>query len=179
MRCFIALPLPLEIKDALESVQSQLKSESSKIRWVAKKNLHLTLKFLGDIDETKVNLTKQTLSSLSFRSFQVKLGPLGVFPSSHHPKILWVDLIPQQDIFSLQGEIDLALGFLFKKEERFTVHLTIGRIVTLKKPAIFFQKLNEFHVPPLSFNFTSFELFKSTLATHGPSYTLLETYHLT
>ena len=177
MRYFIGISLPQEVKDYLVDLQKNIGNDSAKVRWVSKKNLHLTLKFLGDLDENTLQRTRAILRSISFSSFSVTLGKIGLFPSIHRPRILWINLLPPKNILELQGDIEYTLSSLFPRDKQFTVHLTLGRIVFLKHINLL-TKLDSLPLNCPSFTLSSFSLFQSVLHHHGPTYTLIETYQL-
>ena len=178
MRCFIAVELPEYIKDILSDVQKKIGNDHAKVHLVAKKNLHLTLQFLGDIEEEQLKKVQDILDEVKENKFTVALDQIGWYPHEHKIRVLWVGLKPEQDIFSLQGEIDLTLGSLFRKDERFSVHLTLGRVKSIKERDTFLSLLNALEIERTEFLVDSFSLFKSELRHGGPQYTLLKKYTL-
>jgi len=94
MRTFIAINLPKEVKDYLFDLQKEFR-DSGKINFVHKSNLHLTIKFLGQVDENKLKEIKEKLSNIKFKPFEVYLNNTGIFPNKDFIRILWVDLIPK------------------------------------------------------------------------------------
>lgn len=169
MRCFIALDLPEKIKDYLESLQKNFGSISGK--FVEINNLHLTLRFLGEIKESQVNLIKEKLSKIKFESFKVKLGGLGVFPSRKFAKIVWVSLEPANKIIELKDQIDFALKNMdFSEDKKFKSHITLIRIKSIKDKKRFFDVLDKIKIEPLEFKVDSFVFKKSVLAETGPEY---------
>ena len=178
MRCFIGIPLPVEIRDYLFTLQSTIGQYHAKIHWIAKKNLHITLKFLGYPDEETLRLTRTVLRSLKQNSFTVDLHSLGCFPSFEKPRVIWVDLSPQKELMELHGDIELGLGSLFLRDERFAVHLTLGRVKLIVNNRLFLDFLNNIHLKKCSFSITEFCLIQSVLSKDGPRYQVLETYPL-
>ena len=178
MRCFIGILLPSEIRDYLFTIQKQIGQDYAKITWVAKKNLHLTLKFLGYPDEETLRLTRNILRSIQKPHFTVELGAIGWFPSDEKPRVVWIDLFPKKELMELHGDIELGFGSLFSRDERFAVHLTIGRIKRISQKEPFFHVLRDIHPKKYSFSITSFCLMKSILTASGPHYSILEEYPL-
>lgn len=176
MRVFISIELPKEIKDYLFELQEQFGSDLAKIRFVSKKILHLCLKFLGEVSEEKIEEIKEKLKQLKFKSIQVKLEKLGVFPNENYIRVLWVDLKPAGKIIELKDDIDVALQDLFKKDERFAVHITLGRVKFVKNKEKFKKVLKEFKIEPKEFKIAEFRLVKSTLTKDGPIYETIESY---
>jgi len=178
MRCFIGIEMPTEVKDTLYEAERKIGNEYAKVKWVAKKNLHLTLKFLGEINEEEVKLVKDALSEVKFRSFKVSLGNIGWFPGKDRINVIWVGLRPEREILRLHGEIELKLGGFFEKDDRFAVHMTLGRVKFVKDKEKFIDKLNSVKLPWIDFMIKDFSLIKSELTKDGPIYSVLEKYNL-
>lgn len=175
MRLFIAINLPKEVKDYLFNLQKEFR-DFGKINFVAKKNIHLTLKFLGDIDGNKLNQIKEKLKNIKLKSFEVSLNSLGVFPNKDFIRVLWIDLAPKDKVIELAQKIDQEL-IEFSNKQEFSTHITLGRIKLIKDKKEFLKKL-ELNLKPIKFEITSFELMKSDLSKDGSQYTILETYSL-
>ena len=178
MRCFIAIDLPDDVKDYIFSLEKFIGNELAKIKWVAKKNLHLTLKFLGEIDEEKLKLVKEKLKNIKFGKFKVNLDKIGVFPNENYITVVWVGVKDDKNIFELQKAIDSELLSLFSKEQKFQSHLTFGRVKFVKDKTNFLKKIKEIEVKNLPLEIKEFKLYKSELSKDGPKYTVLETYTL-
>ena len=132
MRCFIGIELPQQIKEDLSELQKQIGNEFAKIKWVEKKNLHMTLKFLGEVDEDLLKLTETALKNVKFRKFTTNIDNIGWYPNDNKINVIWVGLKPEKELLNLHGEVELKLGNLFEKDERFSVHLTLGRVKHIK-----------------------------------------------
>ena len=178
MRCFIAIELPRNVRENLFNVQNDIGNDHAKIKWLAKKNLHISLKFLGDADEEKLKLTREALSNIRKKKFILELGKISWFPDEDNVKVIWIGLYPETNIFDLHGEAELKLGTLFKKDERFAVHLTLGRVKLIKNKAKFLDILRNIKIVSERFQVNSFCLIKSELTKDGPNYTILEEYAL-
>ena len=164
MRCFIAIDLPEEIKKEIAKIQKQLPDFKGKL--TEKDNLHLTLKFLGEISDEQVNNIKEKLEKIKFNKFKAKLQNIGVFSESF-VRIIWINL---ENCDGLQKEIDNALSKLFKREERFMSHLTIARVKYIKDKQKFLDSLKKIKIAPVEFEVQGFALKKSTLTGRGPIY---------
>lgn len=130
LRAFIAVEIaPATISLIAETID-QLRPHVSGIRWVAPANFHLTLKFLGNIDENQIEPIVQALTDAlrPFPRCTINAKGVGVFPSVKRPRVLWVGLNGSQ-LISLAAKVESALAPLgFVSEGRtFTPHLTIGR----------------------------------------------------
>jgi 2'-5' RNA ligase len=137
MRTFIAIDLPPELKDNIVKLISELQvADFSDATWVSKQQLHLTLKFLGEISEHQATKVKSVLKDISQhqKSFSLQLKGLGHF----NQKVLWIGGT-SKDCTDLANKIDNELSKLgFAGEERaFTIHLTLARIQHIRKKAKF------------------------------------------
>ncbi len=172
MRCFISIDMPEEIRERIREIQDELPE------FIGKKtepnNLHLTMKFLGEMDREKVEEVKRRLRMVKFNSFEIEIDSIGVF-SPNFIRIIWLYLKGAED---LQKKIDNALEWVFGKEERFMGHLTIARVKNIKDRKKFLSELNSIKIPKINFNTNNFRLKRSTLSSSGPSYDILEEYPL-
>lgn len=155
-----------------------MSSEYAKVKWVEKKNLHLTLKFLKNVDEEEVSLFKDALKNIKSKKFKISLGDLGWYPGEDKINVLWLGLKPEKEILNLHGDIELGLGSLFEKDERFSVHLTLGRVKLVKKKEEFLELLKKTKIVWDSFLVNEFSLIRSELTKDGPKYFVLEKYPL-
>jgi 2'-5' RNA ligase len=136
IRVFIALDLPARAKQTLYEVIQKLRSElPSGVRWVDPSGVHLTLKFLGDVDSSSVagilEAIRCAVKAAPGERFGLRLSGLGLFPNPERPRVLWAGLDGDLGALrSLQERVDEALSKLgFAKERRlFTPHLTLGRV---------------------------------------------------
>ncbi len=132
LRAFIAVPIPDAVTEFLQQVQSRLKSQRMNIRWVAPGNIHLTLKFLGDIHPLRVTeiTARMDAAALTMRPFSLNACGAGVFPNHRRARVWWVGLDGEIDrLRKLQANLEASLAAVgFDKEDRvFRAHLTIGR----------------------------------------------------
>lgn len=134
IRAFIAIDLPPEIRQRLDQVIAQLtqRLEGIPVRWVPAGNIHLTLKFLGDVSVANVEMLKKVLQTEAetHHRFEVSVGGLGAFPNNRQPRVVWAGVEAPQELGSLQRNIDTAMAKLgYNREERpFSAHLTLGRV---------------------------------------------------
>jgi len=168
MRCFIAIDLPSQIKEYLSQIQLSLPKEDIKL--VEKENLHLTLSFLGEIDEDHIERCKQILSEIKFRKFNTSFGNIGFFSSQDYIRVVWVSLEPAENIKSLYLQIHDKLKKEFKIDDRFESHITIARVRFIKNKQEFVKNLSSLKVESKGFEADSFALKKSTLTQKGPIY---------
>jgi len=174
MRAFIAIDLPDAIKEELSRIQEGIKEktkEDAKLKFVEAENLHLTLRFLGEISAVQVNRAKEALKSIHFEKFTAQLSNAGVFPSPVYIRVVWIGLEPADKIKELQEKIESILAKAgFEKEKRFESHVTAARVKTIKNKELFIKTLNAINVKPIEFPIDSFILKKSTLTREGPIY---------
>ena len=134
LRSFIAVEIPAEIQNAIEHAIGSLKSTLPKplIRWVKPRNVHLTLKFLGDVTPPNLERLVETLKVeiASHEIFSISIGRLGAFPTERRARVIWIGLDAPPDLAALQRRVDAAAAQMgYPKEERpFSPHLTIGRV---------------------------------------------------
>lgn len=172
MRAFISIELPEEIKKEIFRLQDLLpKFEGKKTEL---ENLHLTLKFLGEISEEQLEKIKKELKEVKAKSFKASLGELGVF-SPRFVKIIWIKLLGCE---KLQEEIDIKLKNLFPKEKRFMSHITIARVKQVKERKSFIEEIKRLKTRWLEFPIEKFTLRKSTLTKTKPVYEDIEVYQL-
>ena len=175
-RLFVSINLSDEVKDYLFDLQKELNLDS-KIKWGAKKNLHITLKFLGYIEEENIDKIITILSKVEFNCFEFKLKSLGVFDKSR-PRVLYVDIEPSEDVINLQSKIENILSKLFLVDRRFSAHITLGRIKLLKDKISFLGKLEGFKVKAVKESIRAFYLMRSELRKDGPIYNLVKEFRL-
>jgi len=134
LRAFIAVEIPSSLQNTIhESTASLHKSLGDDlIRWVPSQNVHLTLKFLGDVSSSNLDLIKQMLTAeaAQHKCFEMQMDGIGSFPNPRRPRVIWVGLRAPAALESLQRGIESAsarLGYAID-EKSFSPHLTIGRV---------------------------------------------------
>lgn len=175
MRIFIAIPLPEYIKTTLFNIQKEL-SGFAKINWVPKKNLHLTIKFLGNTPDQQIQEIISLLTDTKFKKIKATLDKLGAFPSLSHINTIWVSATPAEPIINLQQQIDQLLLPKFPQDQRFSVHITIGRVKFVKQKEELIRKIKELQIPKKEFEIDKFELIKSTLTDKSPIYEVIKSF---
>ena len=125
MRCFIALEISGEIKGKLEKVKRELGIDGLKL--VEPENTHLTLKFLGEVEEEQVENVKKALDGLARNSFSMKVQGIGVFPKPEFVRVVWAGA-ESEELKQLAEDLNEALAKLGFKQESFTGHVTLARV---------------------------------------------------
>ncbi|MFA5085110.1 MAG: RNA 2',3'-cyclic phosphodiesterase [Candidatus Omnitrophota bacterium] len=177
MRAFIAIELSEEIRKSLAQIEAHLKYSAADVKWVETGNIHLTLKFLGDIAEENCEKIIAILDDIgrSFKPFEISIKDIGAFPNIDYPRIIWVGLdkgaIESKALAEKIGEETLKIGF--QKEQRpFAPHLTVGRVRSPKNKEALKQKILSCQLSAVSRQLIrSIILYKSILTPKGPIYT--------
>ena len=171
-RIFIAIDFPSDILKEILKIQGQLPEFIGKK--IEAPNLHLTLKFLGEVEFEKIKEIRKNLQKIKLKKFKVEMGEIGVF-SPKFIRILWLSI---KGCEKLQKEIDEKLVNFFEKEKRFMGHLTLARIKRIEDRKAFLNSLNRIKIPKLDFEIKEFKLKSSILDSKGPKYEDIETYIL-
>ena len=134
IRAFIAVDLAPEILDHIDNISMQLKSRLSDIpiRWVPSDNIHLTLKFLGDVSTSNLDMLNKIIITEAEKQspFELSVGELGAFPSIPRPRVIWIGIEAPSELSILQKGIENETARMGYARERrpFSAHLTIGRV---------------------------------------------------
>ena len=134
IRAFIAIDLSAEIQQRLDEVTHNYKNQLANIpiRWVPAVNIHLTLKFLGDVSLSNLNMLMDMIQAevSSHHQFDISVGGSGAFPNNRQPRIIWVGVEAPAELAAIQNGIEGTTGRLgYTREERaFSPHLTLGRV---------------------------------------------------
>ncbi|HAH21133.1 MAG: 2'-5' RNA ligase [Omnitrophica WOR_2 bacterium GWF2_43_52] len=175
MRTFIAIELEEKIKEFLSKIQAELKKLDEDIKWVTPHNAHLTLKFLGEVEEQKIPKIIQLLKEIACaaKPFTIEIKDIGSFPNLKSPRVIWVGVEKgKEELTRLAHTVEDALVSLkFPKESRaFSTHFTLGRVKHIKDTQGFQKEVEQIQFPLLAQEVTSVTLFKSTLTPKGPIY---------
>jgi 2'-5' RNA ligase len=176
MRTFIAIESPSEIKAALAALQTALRRAGADVSWTKPENLHLTLNFLGEVDERRIVEVEKACIDLAaeFQPFTLRLNDTGFFPNARQPRVLWAGLSGEvENVAEMHRRLDERLSLIgFKREEKkFHPHLTIGRLKSNKKTRELIALTDAYRLPALSFVVTEIVLMKSELHPAGAEYT--------
>ncbi|MDD2921374.1 MAG: RNA 2',3'-cyclic phosphodiesterase [Anaerolineales bacterium] len=183
LRAFIAIEFPKHTRDAVAQQTAQLRQTLGNdiIRWVPPENMHLTLKFIGEVAASHLSFLKQMISHAadSYPQFDLQLSGLGSYPATRPPRVLWIGIHAPNILIALQKDIEAGAARLgYEPEERpFAPHLTLGRTRQNANPAELPKiraALNAIQLGKIdTAQIDSVHLFKSDLNPGGSIYTKL------
>lgn len=184
MRSFIAIELSEEAREELGRVIDLLKKSGANVKWVKPGTVHLTLKFLGDVPEGRIQEIENALKGVSgkFPPFSMTLGQVGVFPDWKYVKVIWVGIAEgAQDAQELAKEVDEELSRIgFEKEKRpFKCHLTLGRVRSSRAKKELKEEALSVELKPVNIPAKSIVLFSSELTSTGAVHTPIAEIPLT
>ncbi|MDI6703333.1 MAG: RNA 2',3'-cyclic phosphodiesterase [bacterium] len=182
IRAFIAIPIIDEIKERVREIQDELKGAGARVTWVDPKKLHLTLRFLGNVEKDRLErVFEQTTKVVKdYHPFKVSFSKIGCFPRPASPRVIWVGVESgRTHLIKLATNLSLRLQSIgFEEEKTFSPHLTLGRVkdgqnrdrlvrLISKRKEVFIGEMEVGKV----------EVMRSELTPAGPIYTILkETY---
>jgi 2'-5' RNA ligase len=178
VRSFVALELSDEVREKLAELLKRLHQTNAAVKWVEPENLHLTLKFLGEVPEEQIQNIVEALRAVAqkFEPFSLTVRGVGGFPDLRRPRVLWVGVEATNPLMRLQQLVEQAMEKLgFEPEERaYHPHITIGRVKGMagidKVRAILSEHADICFGTVLIKHLT---LFRSDLSREGPTYTPL------
>lgn len=183
LRSFIAIEIPGEIQNAIARSTASLQRALPKpvVRWVAPQNVHLTLKFLGDVSPANLERMADVLKveAAAHKVFSMSVDGLGAFPSLRRARVIWIGLNAPPSLVAIQRGVEAASARLgYATEERpFSPHLTIGRVgqnittADLQKIRVAMEETSVGHLGQVEVN--AIHIFKSDLRPGGSVYTHL------
>jgi 2'-5' RNA ligase len=185
LRTFVAIELPAEILRLMEQAQAQLKSVAppGSVRWVHVGGIHLTLKFLGPVPASQLDVVTAAMASAahSVTPFTITISGVGCFPNLRRPRVVWIGISePTGKLNSLQRAVESTISPLgYPPEERgFQPHLTLGRAARdassadLKRLGEIVAAANVGTLGQVTVN--EIALIKSDLKPSGAEYTILQ-----
>jgi len=179
IRSFLAIELPKTLLKKIEEIQGDLKLSRADVKWVNPENIHLTLKFFGNIDESRIDpIVKSIEGPIRTTSpFFVKARGIGAFPHLKNPRVIWMGLVGGEECLAdFQKQLNERLeGIGFEPEERsYHPHLTLGRVKSPKGRDELIGRMEKFREEEFGdFQVERVILFRSDLRPSGPIYTPL------
>jgi len=177
MRLFIGIEVS-NIPKVYEILES-LRRTGADIKLVEHNNLHITLVFIGEIEDSKLRLVKEALHEVRFNSFKIKLNGVGAFPSINRPKVVWIGITEGfqmlKDIRNSLVKGLRARGIRPEDEKEFVAHLTLGRVKGPQNLLNLIKFINDnMNIDVGEMIVDSIKLYKSTLTPKGPIYDILD-----
>jgi len=180
MRLFIAIEIPPDVRAGLAALLREFRAIAPEAKWVRPENIHITLKFLGETDRTKLSVVQTALSAIrSIQPVTLQFRGLGFFPNEKRAKVFWAGIESSANLPAIAADIDQAVHKLgFPLESRsFTPHLTLARFQPPGLP----PKLAAAAQEDASHEFGSlvtreFRLIESKLKPAGAEYTTLQSF---
>ena len=178
IRTFICFELPKDVKKVILELQNRLRTFGKGVAWSRIDGVHLTLKFLGNVEEERIESIAAAVARAcdGGTPIDMTLGEAGAFPNVKHPRVFWLGINESSGrLLTLQRNIESALAqFDFPKDERpFSPHLTLGRVKHLDEPEKIARALSVYRPPALSFTVDEVAVMKSELLQAGAAYTPL------
>jgi RNA 2',3'-cyclic 3'-phosphodiesterase len=175
-RLFIAIDLPERIKDDIAATYVMIPGA----RWIEEANLHLTLRFIGDVPGDIADRVANALRSVDGPSFSLTMKTAGFFPPRREPRILWVGIAENEDVMRLQARIERSLknAGIDPDERKFHPHVTVARLSgTPPHKAAEYVTHNSLFATE-QFAVSSFHLYESFLRKEGAYHEKIVSYEL-
>ncbi len=178
LRAFIAIDIDeVEVLKKIIAFRDAIAATGADIKIVEDENIHLTLRFLGNISETMVDDIYEILKSIKFKPFKIRISGVGCFPNINRPRVIWVGVSEGYDeLKRIRNELERKLrGLGFKPErEEFVAHITVARVKSGRKREAIRKVLEEykdFDAGEMTVKYI--RLKQSILTPHGPIYRTL------
>jgi 2'-5' RNA ligase len=180
VRAFLAIELPGSLRPSLAQLQEELKRSGADVRWVPVGNIHLTLKFFGNVPEAEVDTLAQAAREVAKDQapFNLTVTQAGAFPNTRSPRVIWLgmggEVVPLTQFYYRLEKAFVALGHPLE-DRAFNPHLTLGRVRSPKgreRLSKMLQELPGLNGPP--FLVREIVLFQSNLSPQGATYTPLK-----
>ena len=183
MRLFVAITLDEAIRENLVSIQELIQKHLSDVKLVERENIHLTLRFLGEVSEGILPQILEVLAIINdYHCFEMGLRNIGAFPSVKRPRVIWVGC---EDGFTIIKKIHQALESGFRKiglqpdDKEFSAHITLARDKFPKPDNNFETLVKEYANKSFGIQLVKqITLFQSTLTPNGPIYTNIRDFKL-
>lgn len=176
MRLFIAIPLPKEVKQQLLHLQQPIEG----IRWQHPEQMHLTLKFLGEVDQQETGELLSALVNIDHPRFMISIEGMGGFPKNKQPTVIWVGIEGNELLTGLHQKIEEACWEIGIAPERraYIPHITLGRVKNGSRQVInaFVNLHQKFSVEAVPVN--EFVLYQSELHPDGARHSRMQTFAL-
>lgn len=181
IRTFVALEIPDEVLKKIIDIKNSSLSELPNVKWEPKEKLHLTLKFLGDINSELINFYSEMIQKIvaKYKRLELSLNKFGVFKRENQPKILWIGFNENKFLINLVNEIENAFNqFGFERDRKqFNSHITLLRFRGHEDSEKILSLLNV-NIPKTEFSADKVTFFQSKLLPSGSIYKPLKSFYL-
>ncbi|MFH1061297.1 MAG: RNA 2',3'-cyclic phosphodiesterase [Candidatus Omnitrophota bacterium] len=183
IRAFIALEISSELQEELKEIQKQLMQLPGEIAWIRPENLHISIRFLGDITQEQVNIIVQINEKIAkkLKSFPISLSVLGVFPYISDPHILWAGIgsgYSQVTQINTLVSNELSSMKLKYEDKHFHPHITLARIKSIKNKSELAEMIDKIKLRIASEEISKLILYKSETTPKGAIYTKISEVQL-
>ena len=180
MRLFVALEIPPEVRENLATLLASLRAITKEPRWVRAENLHVTLKFLGEVADDRLDAVRSALGEIhSDNAVTLEFRGLGFFPNNKHPRVFWAGMEASSNLKMLAENIEAAMEKLGVPREKreFSPHLTLARFERPRLLEALCKPIAENRERTFgSLRTNEFYLIQSKLKLSGAEYTTLATF---
>ncbi len=184
IRSFLAFPINGTLKEKLEIILDRLQTTHADVKWVKPQNIHLTLKFLGDVEESRIENVCSLLRQRcrGFDPITSYLCEIGAFPDIRHPRIVWGALDDsKKKIQMIADDLEeqlIKIGIV-KDDHLFKPHITLGRVRSSAHLKDLIQAMQQITFESkIEQTFEKIILYKSTLTPQGPIYEALKEFRM-
>lgn len=176
IRLFVGIPLPQEVRQRLNSLQAGLE----RAHWISPENLHLTLRFIGDVEETFADDINDALNGVHAPGFDISLSGIETFGRGHMVHTIWAGVCSEPALLHVQGKVERALvqAGLEPEGRKYTPHVTIARVKKAPRGKVADWLAGHGGFNTLAFGVDRFVLFRSHLGNNGAHYEILAEYEL-
>lgn len=176
MRLFIAIPLPQDVKQKLLDLQQPING----IRWQSQEQMHLTIKFVGEVDQATAGELRDELHTITHPHFAMTIAGIGYFPKGKQPKVLWAGIKENASLQELHKKVEHCCdkNGIAPENRPYKPHVTIGRTKNTPKQAVtsYINQHEPFVLPDIQVS--EFALYESKLHPDGARHHRLQTYFL-
>ena len=184
-RVFVAIRIDDDFRNYLNNIQLKIinhKDNNLKIKMVERNNLHISIKFFGDLNQLEIEKIEHALQEISsgLKPFRITLlKEIGAFPDFRKPRVLWIGLKNgETELIEIYNHIKSRLSqeTFYPSEKKYTAHITLGRIKYIKYTSNLIQSLSDISFGDISQKVNSIELIESTLNSDGPVYNTINKF---
>ncbi len=176
MRLFVAVDVPKEVEEEVKRLQDEIPENTGNFTKPDPGQSHITLTFLGDVNQSKVEEIKEKLDQVNFKPCTIKTNGLGFFPNENYIRVFWLGFEDNPRLEKLAENVRKALPS-FEDDHDFHAHVTLARVKSLPGKVAFKKDVEEMDVRDIEFQVDSFKLVKSELGREGPEYEVVEEYY--